>query len=44
MRPFIDKYKRGALALDRTVEQVKSCGMLDAQTHAKLAAALKAAG
>lgn len=44
LRPFIDKYKRGALSLDRTVEQVKSCGLLDAQTHAKLAAALKAAG
>jgi aminopeptidase N len=28
IRPKVDAYKRGALALDRSVEQVRSCGLL----------------
>jgi hypothetical protein len=39
LRPKVDKYKRGQLALDRTVEQIHSCGVLEEQRGAEIAAA-----
>lgn len=36
LRPKVDKYKRGQLALDRTVEQIHSCGVLEARRGAEI--------
>ena len=40
MRPMVDRYKQGALALDRVVEQVNACGVLKQARGAELSAAL----
>lgn len=40
-RPKVDQYKRGALALDRTVEQINSCGALEAKRGAEILAAFR---
>jgi aminopeptidase N len=42
MRPKVEQYKRGALSLDRTVEQVHDCGVLKQARGAELIAALDA--
>ena len=41
LRPRVDKYKRGQLALDRTVEQIHSCGVLEQKRGAEILAAFK---
>jgi aminopeptidase N len=41
MRPEVDRYKRGALSLDRTVEQVHDCGVLAHARGADIVAALR---
>lgn len=41
LRPKVDKYKRGGLSLDRTVEQVHDCGVLTQARGAELAKALR---
>jgi aminopeptidase N len=41
LRPKVDQYKRGALTLDRTVEQVHSCGVLEQARGGQIAAAFK---
>ncbi len=38
LRPKVEKYKRGALSLDRTVEQVHDCGVLKQARGAQIAA------
>jgi hypothetical protein len=38
IRPQVLKYGRGALELDRSVEQIRSCGLLRAQREADIAA------
>ncbi|ATE67248.1 peptidase M1 [Rhizorhabdus dicambivorans] len=38
LRPYILKQQRGALSLDRTVEQVHSCGILQAKRGAEISA------
>ncbi len=38
LRPKVVKYKRGALSLDRTVEQVRDCGVLKQARGAEIAA------
>ncbi|QTH22081.1 ERAP1-like C-terminal domain-containing protein [Rhizorhabdus wittichii] len=38
LRPEIVRYQRGALALDRTVEQINSCGVLEAKRGGEIAA------
>nr|WP_047167452.1 M1 family metallopeptidase [Sphingomonas sp. Y57] len=38
LRPEIVRYQRGALALDRTVEQINSCGVLEAKRGSEIAA------
>ncbi len=40
-RPKVEKYQRGALGLDRTIEQVRSCGILEAKRGAEILAAFK---
>ncbi|KRB86480.1 peptidase M1 [Sphingomonas sp. Root710] len=40
-RPMIEKHKRGALALDRTVEQINACGALEAKRGAEILAAFR---
>ncbi len=40
-RPKIVQYNRGVLALDRTVEQINACGVLEAQRGAEILAAFK---
>ncbi|RYD89852.1 MAG: M1 family peptidase, partial [Sphingomonadales bacterium] len=40
-RPKIVQYKRGALALDRTVEQINACGVLEAKRGKEILAAFK---
>jgi len=42
MRPKVDQYKRGGLSLDRTVEQVHDCGVLEQKRGADIAATLTA--
>ncbi len=41
LRPKVVKYKRGALSLDRTVEQVHDCGVLTQARGGELAKALR---
>jgi len=41
MRPQVVRYKRGELALDRTVEQIRSCGILEAKRGAEIMAAFR---
>lgn len=41
LRPKVDKYQRGGLSLDRTVEQVHDCGVLAQARGAELAKALR---
>jgi hypothetical protein len=38
LRPEIVRYQRGALALDRTVEQINSCGVLEAKRGGEITA------
>jgi len=38
LRPEIARYRRGALSLDRTVEQINSCGVLEARRGAEIQA------
>jgi aminopeptidase N len=38
LRPEIARYQRGALSLDRTVEQINSCGVLEAKRGAEIEA------
>ena len=40
-RPKVAQYKRGALALDRTIEQINACGVLRAKRGAQILAAFK---
>ena len=40
-RPKVVQYNRGALALDRTVEQINACGVLKAKRGAEILAAFK---
>ncbi len=40
-RPRIVQYNRGALALDRTVEQINACGVLQAKRGAEISVAFK---
>ena len=42
LRPHVDALKRGALALDRVVENVHNCGVLKSAQQADLAAAFGA--
>jgi aminopeptidase N len=42
LRPKVDQYKRGGLSLDRTVEQVRDCGVLKQARGAEIVAALSA--
>lgn len=42
LRPHVDALKRGALALDRVVENVHNCGVLKSAQQAELAAAFGA--
>ena len=42
LRPKVDQYHRGALSLDRTVEQVRDCGVLKQARGGEIAAALSA--
>jgi len=37
LRPLVRKHGRGALALDRSVEKIRSCGMLREFRRAQLA-------
>lgn len=41
LRPEIVRYQRGALSLDRTVEQINSCGVLEAKRGAEIQAMFK---
>lgn len=41
IRPFVVKLQRGALGLDRTVEQIHSCGVLEAKRGAEIGAMFK---
>jgi hypothetical protein len=41
LRPEVVRYQRGALGLDRTVEQIHSCGVLQAKRGAEIAAMFK---
>jgi len=40
-RPQVDRYQRGALSLDRTVELIHSCGVLEAKRGAEILAMFK---
>lgn len=40
-RPKVVQYNRGALALDRVVEQINACGVLEAKRGAEIMAAFK---
>jgi hypothetical protein len=40
-RPLVERYGRGGLALDRSVERVRNCAALRAQRAAELSAALR---
>ena len=40
-RPKVTQYNRGALALDRTVEQINACGVLAAKRGAEILAAFR---
>jgi aminopeptidase N len=41
LRPKVEQYKRGGLSLDRTVEQVRDCGMLQQKLGAQVAEAVR---
>ena len=41
LRPKVEQYKRGGLSLDRTVEQVRDCGVLQQKLGAQVAEAVR---
>jgi aminopeptidase N len=43
LRPFVQRFKQGALTLDRTVERVRDCGVLEQAEGAELTRAISAA-
>jgi hypothetical protein len=44
LRPEVERLRQGALTLDRTVERVRDCGVLQQARGADLTAAIMAAG